>query len=107
MAEPVVIAVDQGTTSVRASVLAVRDGALLLLAMRGEAVDRRFPRPGWVEVDADAVVDATERVIGGALRAADRAPADVVGVGLANQGETVVVWDRRSGAPIAPAIGWQ
>ena len=104
MVSPVVLAVDQGTTSVRASVVGA---GLQVLASRAEAVPRSFPRPGWVELDAEEVVAATERVAVLALQAAGCTHADVAGVGLANQGETILMWDRGTGRPIAPAIVWQ
>ena len=112
MASPVILAVDQGTTSVRASILDAGldvglDAGLNVLASRAETVPRSFPRPGWVEVDAEQVVSVTERVAALALEAAGRTHADVAGLGLANQGETVLVWDRATGRPIAPAIVWQ
>jgi len=104
MTRPIVLAIDQGTTSVRATVL---DARLTPLAARAETVERGFPRPGWVELDAEEVVRATERVAVAALAASGRSPSEVAGVGLANQGETVVVWERATGRPIAPAIVWQ
>jgi glycerol kinase len=109
MRKPVVLAVDQGTTSVRAAVLAPAEGTggLRGIAARGEGVARTFPRPGWVELDAEEVVAATERVMAEALAEAGCSAGDVAGVGLANQGETVVVWEREGGRPIAPAVVWQ
>jgi glycerol kinase len=104
MAGPVLLAIDQGTTSVRASLC---DARLRARSTRAEAVPRSFPRPGWVELDADAVVAATERVVAAALSAGGVAVRDVAAVGLANQGETVVVWERATGRPIAPAVVWQ
>lgn len=104
---PLVLAVDQGTTSVRATLFESRGGALGRSVSSAEEVPRSFPKPGWVELDAIAVVEATERAAIAALRASGRAGRDVAVMGLANQGETVVVWDRATGAPIAPAIVWQ
>jgi glycerol kinase len=101
---PVLLAVDQGTTSVRASVV---DARLAPLVTRAAPIERTFPRPGWVELDAEAVVAATARVIASALEAAGGEARHVAAVGLANQGETVVVWERATGTPIAPAIVWQ
>lgn len=97
-----ILAIDQGTTSVRATLL---DASLTALASQAESVPRSFPKPGWVELDAEEVVAATERVAAAAIKAAEGAP--IAGVGLANQGETVVVWERASGKPIAPAVVWQ
>src|SRR5262245_17282292 len=109
MPSPVILAIDQGTTSVRATVLEYGGEVprLTAIASRSETVERRFPQPGWVELDAEEVVLATERVALAALAAAGREVAEVAGVGLANQGETVVVWERATGRPISPAIVWQ
>jgi glycerol kinase len=97
-----VLAVDQGTTSVRATLL---DASLAPIASRAESVPRTFPKPGWVELDAEEVVAATERVAAAVMEAAGG--ETIAGVGLANQGETIVVWERASGKPIAPAVVWQ
>jgi glycerol kinase len=97
-----VLSIDQGTTSVRATVL---DAALRPVASASAEVPRSFPAPGWVELDADALVRATDAV---AARAMDAAPEhEVLAWGLANQGETVALWDRRTGEPLAPAVVWQ
>lgn len=106
-APPIVLAIDQGTTSVRATVVDVSRGELDPIAWSAETVPRSFPRPGWVELDAEEVVAATERAVVGALAAAGREARGVAAVGLANQGETVVVWERATGKPIGPAIVWQ
>lgn len=102
-----VLAIDQGTTSVRATVLeADAAGVLHTLASASETVPRQFPAPGWVELDADLVVSATERVAHKALERAGLPSGAVSTFGIANQGETVVAWDRE-GRPLGPAIGWQ
>jgi glycerol kinase len=66
-----------------------------------------YPRPGWVEHDPDAILRVTRQAIGDCLAAPALRGARVVGIGLANQGETVVVWDRASGRPVCNAITWQ
>ncbi len=99
-----VLAVDQGTTSVRASLL---DAGLRTLCTQAESVPRSFPNPGWVELDAEAVVAATRRVAQSVLESKSAEGKSIAAMGLANQGETVVVWDRKTGVPIAPAIVWQ
>lgn len=104
MSAGVVLAIDQGTTSVRATVLST---TLASIASAQEVLPRAFPRPGWVDLDAELVVAATERVIATALAQAGVGPRDVAAIGLANQGETVLAWDRATGAPIAPAVVWQ
>jgi len=104
MTAPVLLSIDQGTSSVRATVLTAK---LHVVASSSEAIVRSFAQPGWVDLDASALVDATERVARDALRSAGLDATHVAGVGLANQGETVCVWDRASGEPIAPAVVWQ
>ena len=103
MAEPFVLAIDQGTTGTTA--LAVgRSGEVLA---RGYApVDQFYPQPGWVEHDPlqlwRTVLDASGKAL-----AALGGGARPVAIGLTNQRETTVVWDRRSGQPVGPAIVWQ
>lgn len=97
-----VLSIDQGTTSVRATVL---DGNLAPIATASAEVPRSFPAPGWVDVDAEEVVRTTEAVAARAMAAAPE--HEVLAWGLANQGETVVLWDRRTGVPLAPAVVWQ
>jgi glycerol kinase len=99
-----VLAVDQGTTSTRA-ILFDHDG---LPVASGQLEHRQhFPRAGWVEHDAAEIRDNTFAVIREALDGAGASAADVAAVGITNQRETAVIWDRATGAPIAPAIVWQ
>ncbi|HTY51266.1 MAG TPA: glycerol kinase GlpK [Steroidobacteraceae bacterium] len=99
-----VLALDQGTTSSRA-VLFDRDAAVVALAQREHT--QYFPRPGWVEHDAREIWEAQHWSIAEVLRAAGATPADITAVGIANQRETTVLWERASGEPLAPAIVWQ
>jgi glycerol kinase len=99
-----VAAIDQGTTSTRA-ILFDEDGQV-------EAIDQRehrqiHPRAGWVEHDAGEVWQRTREVIAGALASADARAEDVAAIGIANQRETTVVWDRQTGEPVHNAIVWQ
>ena len=71
------------------------------------AVASSFPAPGLVEQDPEAIAASAERAIAGALAAAGAGPGDVAALGIANQTETFVVWDRATGAPVHPAIVWQ
>jgi len=99
-----VLAIDQGTTSTRAVI--VDHGGRL--TAQGQLEHRQhFPRAGWVEHDPVEIWDRTREVIARALARADLTHRDLAAVGLTNQRETTVVWDRRSGAPIHPAIVWQ
>jgi glycerol kinase len=99
-----VVAIDQGTTSTRAIVFDA-DGRIL---SSGQLEHRQyFPQPGWVEHDAVEIWHNTQEVIGIALARADITRRDVAAVGITNQRETAVVWDRRTGEPVHHAIVWQ
>ncbi len=100
----VILALDQGTTSSRAIVFAA-DGGVLSLAQREIALS--FPQPGWVEQDPLEIWTAQRETAAEALRIAGVATADVAGIGITNQRETTIVWDRATSLPIAPAIVWQ
>jgi glycerol kinase len=100
----VILALDQGTTSSRAVVFD-HDGRVVAFDQR--EFPQYFPRPGWVEHDPVAIWETQLEVARGALRNAQVSAADVVAVGIANQRETTILWDRVSGKPIANAIVWQ
>ncbi|HET7737511.1 MAG TPA: FGGY family carbohydrate kinase, partial [Tepidiformaceae bacterium] len=104
MTAPRILAIDQGTTSSRALVVD-HEGRVLGAGQRATPV--RYPRPGWVDQDAEALWQATEAAIAIALGSAQVAPGEITAIGIANQRETVVAWDRGTGEPSAPAIGWQ
>ncbi|MCH7554636.1 MAG: glycerol kinase, partial [Proteobacteria bacterium] len=102
--QPYILAIDQGTTSSRA-ILFDREG-------RPAALDQReftqyFPGDGWVEHDPEEIWRTTLEVIRGALAKADAGPRDVAAIGIANQRETTVLWERESGRAIHNAIVWQ
>ncbi|MBX3195957.1 MAG: glycerol kinase GlpK [Microbacteriaceae bacterium] len=99
-----VVAIDQGTTSSRAIVFD-HSGTPVATGQREHA--QHLPRPGWVEHDAAEIRDTVDAVLAEALDAAGASAADVAAVGITNQRETAVVWDRATGEPIAPAIVWQ
>jgi glycerol kinase len=97
-------AIDQGTTSTRFMVF---DKAARIVAVAQKEHEQIFPRPGWVEHDALEIMRRTEEVIAEALEQRGLRPSDLAAIGITNQRETTVVWDRRSGEPIANAIVWQ
>lgn len=99
-----ILAVDQGTTSTRA-ILFDHGGQPVATGQREHG--QHFPRAGWVEHDAAEIRDNTFAVITEALDAAGASAADVAAVGITNQRETTVIWDRATGEPIAPALVWQ
>jgi glycerol kinase len=99
-----ILALDQGTTSSR-TILFDRGGAPVASAQR--EFKQHFPAPGWVEHDAEEIWASQSATIAEALAGAHARAADVVAIGVTNQRETAVVWERDSGRPIAPAIVWQ
>jgi len=97
-------AIDQGTTSTR----------FILFNHRGEvvAVDQKehrqiYPKPGWVEHDAKEILTRTWEVIEGALQKSGITPEEIAAVGVTNQRETTILWDKNTGEPISPALVWQ
>ncbi|HET7568662.1 MAG TPA: glycerol kinase GlpK [Gaiellaceae bacterium] len=99
-----ILAVDQGTTGT--TCLLVGDG-LEVLGRATVPVAVATPAPGRVEQDAEELWRSVEQAAAGALAAAGASPGDVEAIGIANQRETTVVWERGSGRPVAPAIVWQ
>ncbi len=97
-------AIDQGTTSTRFVVL---DRQGRLVAMDQQEHRQIMRKPGWVEHDASEIWEKTLAVVEGALGKAGIGGADLAAIGVANQRETTVVWDRSTGEPVAPAIVWQ
>ena len=99
-----VLALDQGTTSSRAIVF---DHAGTIRASAQQEFPQIFPQPGWVEHDATAIWATQSGVLHEALAAAGIGARDVAAIGITNQRETTVVWERATGQPIANAIVWQ
>ena len=99
-----VLALDQGTTSSRA-ILFGREGEIV--ALDQHEFPQHFPRPGWVEHDPDEIWESQLRAARGALAQAGASASEVEAIGITNQRETTVVWDRATGDPIHPAIVWQ
>jgi glycerol kinase len=99
-----VLAVDQGTTSTRCILF---DRRATVVAVEQVEHPQSYPRPGWVEHDAARIWRDVQRLIRKALRAASVESSQVAAVGIANQRETTVLWDRATGVPVAPAIVWQ
>jgi len=104
MAGKHVLAIDQGTTSTRAIVF---DATGRPVATAQRELPQIFPKSGWVEHDPEEIWAATVEVCRGALAQATLKPADLAGIGITNQRETTVVWDRATGKPIHNAIVWQ
>ena len=99
-----ILALDQGTTSSRA-ILFDRSGAIRGVAQR--EFRQIFPQPGWVEHDPQEIWSSQAGVAAEVLAGANLAASDIAAIGVANQRETTIVWDRRTGKPIHNAIVWQ
>ncbi|KZC98811.1 glycerol kinase GlpK [Oceanibaculum pacificum] len=99
-----ILAIDQGTTSSRAMIFG-KEYEVLGVAQQEFA--QHFPRSGWVEHDADEIWDGVVATCRQAMEKAGVTAADIAGIGITNQRETVVVWDRRTSRPIHKAIVWQ
>ena len=97
-------AIDQGTTSTRFMVFDHSGGVVAVDQREHEQI---YPKPGWVEHDPLEILGRCREVIGGALAKAGLTAADLAAVGVTNQRETTVVWDRQTGRPIHNAVVWQ
>ena len=104
MAAKHILAIDQGTTSTRAIVF---DATGRPVASAQKELPQIFPKPGWVEHDAEEIWRATVEVGRGALAKAKLDAKALAGIGITNQRETTVVWDRSTGKPIHNAVVWQ
>ena len=101
MAGKHVLAIDQGTTSTRAIVF---DATGRPVATAQRELPQIFPKSGWVEHDPEEIWSATVEVCRGAVAKAKLKPADLAGIGITNQRETTVVWDRATGRPISGRV---
>src|SRR5712692_5265401 len=99
-----ILAIDQGTTSTRAMVF---DAAGKPCAQAQRELQQHYPQPGWVEHDAEEIWQATLDTCRAVLAELALAPKQVAAIGITNQRETTLVWERKTGRPIARAIVWQ
>jgi len=99
-----VVSIDAGTTGIKVLVL---DASAVEMGRVYSEFSQGFPRPGWVEHDAAEIWDVTRSVLAAALNQAGVTASDVAAIGITNQRETTVIWDRATGEPVAPAIVWQ
>jgi glycerol kinase len=102
--EKLILALDQGTTSSRA-ILFNKKGEIVHVAQK--EFTQHFPKPGWVEHDANEIWGSILAVIASVLSEASVKPEQIAGIGITNQRETAVVWDKETGAPVYHAIVWQ
>ncbi|MEM6408433.1 MAG: glycerol kinase GlpK [Pseudomonadota bacterium] len=99
-----ILAIDQGTTSSRAIIF---DGDMKIVATAREEFTQHFPKSGWVEHDPDDLWSTTAGTCRAALERAGLTGADIAAIGITNQRETTVVWDKTTGKPVHNAIVWQ
>ncbi len=99
-----VLAIDQGTTSSRAIVF---DGAMKVAGVGQKEFRQYFPASGWVEHDPEEIWESVVATCIQAIGAAGLAAGKIAAVGITNQRETVVIWDKSTGKPIHNAIVWQ
>lgn len=104
MAKTYVMAIDEGTTSTRALIID-HDGNKVADSQR--EFPQYFPKPGWVEHNANEIWNAVLSTIAGAFINSDIRPSQIEGIGITNQRETTVIWDKETGVPIYNAIVWQ
>src|SRR5690349_14902055 len=101
---PYILTIDQGTTGT----------TVLLINQEGKVhsrgyheITQYYPKPGWVEHDAEEIWSVTLRCIHNALWSGNISPTEIIAIGITNQRETVVLWERKSGKPLHRAIVWQ
>jgi glycerol kinase len=99
-----ILAIDQGTTGTTCLVV---DEDLRVLGRGYRELPQHFPRPGWVEHDPEEIWQSVLGAAASAVEAAGARPGDLTTVGITNQRETTLLWDRATGTPVAPAIVWQ
>ncbi|MFD2117505.1 glycerol kinase GlpK [Paenibacillus yanchengensis] len=104
MSEQFIISLDQGTTSTRA-MLVDKQGEIKAIVK--EELQLQFPKPGWVEVDAEQIWQSTYQLLTKLLAAGEVTASHIAALGITNQRETTVIWDKVTGKPIYNAIVWQ
>ena len=104
MAKKYVMALDAGTTSNRAIIF---DENSKIVGVAQKEFTQYFPNPGWVEHDADEIWSTMCEVMKGALEKSGLEASDIAAMGITNQRETAVVWDKNTGRPVYNAIVWQ
>ena len=98
------LAIDQGTSSSRT---VIYDHDARVVASAQQEFPQIYPQPGWVEHDPEAIWESVTSVTAGAMRKAGAAAADISAIGITNQRETNVIWDRETGECVHNAIVWQ
>jgi glycerol kinase len=102
MSKKYILSIDQGTTSSRAIIFDKKGN---IIAVAQEEFTQHFPKPGWVEHDANEIWQTVQNVVGKVLK--EVKSEDIAAIGITNQRETTVIWDKKTGKPICNAIVWQ
>jgi glycerol kinase len=102
MSEKIILAIDQGTTNTKAIII---DAEGKVMTRASVPMDITFPQPAWVEQDPAAILESVKRVVEECL--AHISPRQPTAIGISNQRETVLAWDRSTGTPLGPAVVWQ
>ena len=98
------LGIDQGTTGSTALLI---DEQWKVVATRNVEHTQIYPNPGWVEHDPEEIWEAIQRAVAGVLRDVGASASQVVSIGIDNQGETCMVWDKNTGKPVHNALVWQ
>ncbi len=104
VSQPYILAIDQGTSSTRAILLSLEGS---IIAKTQQSVDIQCPQNGWVEQDPEAIWQSVVGTIKTLLQKTGIAAAQIAGIGISNQRETTLIWDKQSGQTLYPAIVWQ
>ena len=99
-----ILSIDQGTTSSRAVIF---DKDAKIVAMAQQEFKQVYPRPGWVEHSPQDIMGSVMAVVAEAIVRAELTADDIAAIGITNQRETTLVWDRKTGKPVCNAIVWQ
>src|ERR1700716_310770 len=99
-----ILSLDQGTTSSRA-IIFNHNGEIISVAQK--EFTQIYPKPGWVEHDPMEIWSSQATVLAEAILKAGLRPAEIAGIGITNQRETTIIWDRKTGQPVYNAIVWQ
>ncbi|MEG1500039.1 MAG: FGGY family carbohydrate kinase, partial [Clostridia bacterium] len=105
MTKKYILAIDEGTASARAALFDIASKNLVSIAAIG--ITQHYPKEGWVEHDANQIWQAESEAIRACLKKVDATADEIVGMGMANQRESVLAWNKRTGEPISPVIVWQ
>lgn len=99
-----ILSIDQGTTSSRAIVF---DEKLQIVGISQKEIENFFPKPGWVEMSAETIYDSVVEVVKDVIIKTRIMPIEIKAIGITNQRETTIVWDRKTGKPVYNALVWQ